>query len=308
MKIEVRVPISPKPYFFRQVEYLRRSFVAKGGLAASARFVVSVGEDCEPYDLYAVNPWSVGRIEWKWTDREAFRRMSYTATGLDRFVHPTDADVVLLSDADTLMIRNIDDLLIPLTAEPAVAGVMAHMPPHFGQQMTAPSWRAVFAAIGRRLPRDLHEHSGFGSMFHDMSNRFGPVYLNFGAVFIPGRMLQTVGQFFERSLALAYSAPIHKFFHAQLALTLAIHELDLPRMTLRPRYNYPNDELMDRSATNELADIRIMHYLREHTIGARAEVWGSDEKFAAFLNRTDLTGSNEVLRQTVLELRDAVAI
>ncbi len=307
MKIEVRIPISPRPHFFRQVEYLKRSFATNGGLAASARFVVSVGEDCEPYDLYEVNPWSVGRIEWKWVDRAAFKRMSYTATGLDRFVHPTDADVVLLSDADTLLIRNVDDVLVGLAGEPAIAGVMAHMPPHYGP-MTAPSWRAVFSAIGRRLPRDLHEHSGFGSMFHDTANRFGPAYFNFGAVFVPGRYLQLLGQFFERSLGLAMSAPIHKFFHAQLALTLAMYELDVTRIALRPRYNYPNDEMMDRYATNELADIRIMHYLREHTIGTRAELWGSDEKFSAFLNRTDLTGSNEILRQAVTLLRGTVAI
>ncbi|MGD0967232.1 MAG: hypothetical protein ABR949_02995 [Candidatus Aquilonibacter sp.] len=305
MNVEVRIPISPKPHFFRQVEYLQRAFAANGGLAASARFVVSVGEDCEPYDLYEINPWSLGRIEWKWVDREAFRRMSYTATGLDRFLHPTSADVVLLSDADTLLIRNIDDLLAGLVREPAVAGVMAHMPPHYGP-MTAPSWRAVFAGMGRRLPRDLYEHSGFGSMFHDQTNRFGPAYYNFGAVFVPGRALAVLGQMFERSLVTAYSAPIHKFFHAQLALTLAIYELDLPRITLRPRYNYPNDELLDRSAPSELADIRIMHYLREGTIGTRVETWGSDERFAAFLARKDLVGSNEVLRQTVAALSGAV--
>lgn len=305
MKFEVRVPISPKPHFFRQIEYLKRSFEVNGGVAASSRFVVSVGEDCEPYDLHAAQPWSLGRIDWKWVNRDAFRQMSYTATGLDRFLHPTDADVVLLADADTLLIRNLDDLLFGLSREPAVAGVMAHMPPHYGP-MTAPSWRAVFAAIGRRLPRDLYEHSGYGSMFADAGNRFGPAYFNFGAVFVPGRFLSLLGQMFERSLVAAYSAPIHKFFHAQLALTLALYELDLPRIVLRPRYNYPNDPLMDAYSTNELADIRFMHYLREPIIGTRIETWGSDERFNAFLSRSDLHGSNEVLRQTILALRRAI--
>jgi hypothetical protein len=49
-----------------------------------------------------------------------------------------------------------------------------------------------------------------------------------------------------------------------------------------------------------------MHYLREGKIGTRVETWGSDERFAAFLARKDLVGSNEVLRQTVAALSGAV--
>lgn len=80
------MPISPKPHFFGQAEYLWRSFAAAGGHAASARFLVSVGADREPYDVAQERPWSRGDVTWHWVDR----------------------DVALFSDAYTMLIRGID--------------------------------------------------------------------------------------------------------------------------------------------------------------------------------------------------------
>ena len=118
MKVEVRIPVSPTPHFFRQIEYLSRAFAAYGGLAANARFRVSVGDDCEPYDLAALNPWGGKRVDWHWADREQFRAISYNATNLDRFQSESDADIVMLLDADTMLVRNVDDVLEALVAEP----------------------------------------------------------------------------------------------------------------------------------------------------------------------------------------------
>jgi hypothetical protein len=302
MKLDIRIPISPEPYFYRQVEYLWRAFNAAGGVGARARFVVTVGEDCEPFDLVERNPWSRDRVEWRWTDREKFRRLSYGATALDRWEHGTDADVVLLLDADTLLINPIDDIVQALAETPAIAGVMAHVPPFVG---LAPQtgWDEVFAAVGRSVPPDRFQHSGWGGMLADHRHRFGPAYYNFGAVFVPGSLLLKLGAEYERWMASALTAPIHRWFYGQLALTFAIYELQLPRIALGLRYNFPNDVWADHKMSSELSDIRILHYLREDVIGTRRETWGSDKNFAAFLARKDLTGSNEVLRATAALLR-----
>src|SRR5690348_5757800 len=83
MKFEIRVPISPREDFFRRVEFLHRSVRACGGLTAEAKLVVSIGEDIDPFDVVAREPWSRDQVTWRWVDREAFRRDSFFATGLD---------------------------------------------------------------------------------------------------------------------------------------------------------------------------------------------------------------------------------
>ncbi len=301
MKIEIRIPISPTPHFFRQVEYLCRSFAARGGLAADARFVVSVGDDCDPYDLAVLNPWSRGRVDWHWLDRDLFRRYSYHATALDRYKHDTAADVVLFLDADTMLIQNVDDVLAALYAQPAIAGVIAHVPP-FERDSSGESWETVFEAVGRRLPAARFQHSGWGGMLQNPSHRFAPAYYNYGVVFFPGGLFSKLAPHIERCLIATADAPIHWGFRSQLALTLAIYDLDLPHVSLDLRYNFPNDAWADELHASELADVRIIHYLREHVLGSRQDVWESDRAFQTFLDRSNLFGSNEILRKTVAAL------
>lgn len=301
IKLEVRIPISPEPHFFRQVEYIVRSFALNGGRAADARFAVFVGADCEPYDLYSLLPWSRGVVEWNWVDRKRFQQLSFFATGTARFLHPTEADVVLMLDADTLLINPIDDLLETLVLQPAIAGVMTHIPPFMG--MSPPqSWETVFSALGRQLPRDRYQHTGWSTMYSDPALRFGPAYFNLGAVFVPGKFIAVLGPEFERQMSIATGAPVVRAFAGQLALCLAIYERDIPRVAIDIRHNFPNDEWADRIFLNDLADVRIIHYLREHVIGGRRATWSSDEALTAFVKRRDLTGSNEVLRRSVLSV------
>lgn len=304
MKLEVRIPISPTPHFFRQVDYLVHSFVLAGGIASRARFVVSVGEDCDPVDLTKVapvRPLTREKVEWRWANREEFRRLSYTATNLDRLRCQTDADVVLLLDADTMMVSGIDDIVQPVAQQHFVAGVMTHVPPFYN--MPGGSWEKVFMALGRPLPPDRYEHSGWGGMFSDPMHRFGPPYFNFGVVFVPGTVLPRLRNEFMRQLSIAGQAPIHPVFSGQLAVTLALCELDIPRSSLPIRYNFPNDDWADRLHLNDLADVRIIHYLRENIIGSRRGTWGDDAAFTAFLQRNDLSGSNEILRRTAVRVR-----
>lgn len=299
MKLDVRIPISPEPHFFRSVEYVVKSFHACGGATAEARFVISVGADCEPYDLYEANPWSRGRVEWRWVDREEFRKHSYSATGLDRLHAPTDADVVLILDADTLLVRPIDDLLQSLVLTPVVAGVISHVPPFWQTKLT---WQNVFNAVGWNQPTGQFAHTGFGALYDDPVSRWAPAYYNFGVVFVPGSVLAPLTAEYERQLPRALGAPIHKVYYAQLAFTFAIYQLGLPHVALDFRFNFANAAWADRKHLLDLADVRIIHYLDERVITRRGE-WGSEQAFQAFIDRRDLTGSNEILRSCVEHLQ-----
>jgi hypothetical protein len=291
MKLEVRIHISPTPHFFRQVEYIWRAFTAAGGYTAGAIIKVFVGEDCEPYDLYEVNPWSRGRIQWHWADREEFRRLRYGVP--ERFRANVDGDYILFLDADTLLIQPIDELLESLMAQQTVAGVMSHNPPFHGLPY---GWQNVFDAIGAPMPRDRFEHTGYRLLWNLPQHRFGPVYYNFGVVFVPGGYMRALGAAYIRQMDRAAKAPIVPYFRGQLSMTLAIYELDLPRVALGVRYNFPNYPVFDRAWLSELQDVRIIHYLSEDILGTRRDVWGSDEMFNQFLSRKDLKGSNEIVR------------
>jgi hypothetical protein len=299
MKLEIRIPISPEPHFFRQVLYILRACKALGGSLGDARIVVSVGAACESRDLYAEMPWSAGHVEWHWVDRALFEAQSFAATGNDRFKHATDADYVLLLDADTLIVRGVEDLLVGLAINPTIAGVMAHVPPFNGMQV---NWGDVFAALGRPFPPGRFEHTGWGTMYGPPADRFGPVYYNFGAVFVPAAFMHDLGIVYEQQLQRVTSAPIHQYFIGQLAFTLSIYELGLPHVALPLRFNFPNYAWADQRATNELGDVRIIHYMAEDVIGTRRDTWGDEQKFRAFLQRMDLTGSNEVLRRAAVAL------
>lgn len=299
MKLEVRVPISPKQYFFRQVEYLLRSILSCGGLMSNVRMVVSVGEDIAPYDIASLQPWSRDHVIWRWVDRDAFRKESYHATGADRFLVESDADIIMLADADILFIAGVDDLLNALAHTPVIAGVIAHAPP--GRiRRPGSSWQQLFEAMGMRVPRDRFQHTGWGIMFSDPSWRFSPAYFNLGAVFVPGSLMPRLARSFFIQLKKAAEGGVG-YFKSQLALSMAVYDLDLPRVALDVRYNFPNDPGFDRAYPGDLQDIRIIHYLRAEIVN-RQHIWETPESTAALLRRTDLQGSNEVLRRRIEHL------
>ena len=260
--------------------------------------VVSVGDDVEPYDIAATEPWSYDNVTWRWVSREEFRKLSYHAAVLDRFKVQSDADVVLFADADTLFVNSVDDLLQSLQTTPAIAGVMAHVPPFASRPEE--TWETVFRKLGRSLPPDLHQHTGWGTMLRRPELRFSPIYYNFGAVFVSRNLFADLAAAYHSQLRIAEKADVG-YFVGQLALTLAIYELDLPRIALPPRYNFPNDPLFEGSYPEDLADLRILHYLRLDQV-ERDMIWKSPEETVAFLNRRDLRPSNEALRRTVAKL------
>ena len=299
MKWEIRVPISPNEIFFRRVEYLYRSLRACGGITGEARLVVSVGEDIEPFDLAASQSWSDERVIWRWVDREAFRRESYVATDFDRFKVRTDADIVLFADADVIFVSGIDDLLENLFAAPTIAGVMAHVHP---PPMPSGRWDQLFTDAKIQPARDLHQYCGWRAMDPDPARRFGPVYYNFGAVFVPEKWVALLAHCYPASIVAAENAGAG-VFKAQVALTMALYRLGLRRITLEPRYNFANYTSFEEQNPEDLRDIRILHYLNREIVNKDSD-FASIEAFAALISRDDLTGANEILRATLKRLSD----
>jgi hypothetical protein len=303
-RLEIRVPISPTPDFFRRIHFMAASLRGLEGSIGPYVLVVCVGGDEEAGDLYAAQPWSRSYpLIWHWANRERFRRDSFWETSRDIFRQPMRARFAICADADVLFLEDFSDLLRELEKKPAVAGVIAHAPP-FQNNEFANTWRQLSAGYQTPPPVFEYEHTGWGFMVQREALRFTPPYFNFGMVAAPAGMMETIGAEIEKADDFV-NARLDTFFRFQIALTLTIQKHSLPVRALPIRYNFPNDPRFDAKYPEELSDVRVLHYLRCKMIH-REKDFCSLDNVALLIARRDLTGSNEVFRQKVAELYPVV--
>jgi hypothetical protein len=296
--VECRVPISPTPSFRHRVELLERSMRRAGGALATARLVVSVGADVEPFDLRGQDGSRDPLVEWRWVDRSWFRSAPhFCATGCDRFLVHSDADVVLFLDADTVFVAPIDDLVVELARWPAVAGVIAHFPP-FAPGPGPKGWDELFAVTGIEPPEQWFAYSGIER--DDRREAVCPAYFNFGFVAVPRSLLKRLAPAYLELAARVRTLGVGAFGE-QVALALAIARERLPVLALGMRFNWPNDPAMTRLHPAEETDVRVVHYLREAALD-RERDFANPTALRALVERRDLTGANELVRRLVEEL------
>jgi hypothetical protein len=294
VSLEIRIPISPTPDFFRRIHFMAASLRRLEDLIGSYLLVVCAGADMEPEDLYETQPWSKSYpIIWRWADREKFRRDNYWETSREIFRQPISGRAVICADADVIFVREFSQLLLELELNPVIAGVIAHSPPIRGPEL-AGLWPRLCRGYGVSLPPSIHEYTGWSFMTKD---RMTPVYYNFGMVLMPGNLMEVLAPEMEAADDFV-NKTLETFFRFQIALTLAIQKTNLPTRALPLRYNFPNDPQFDRKYPEELREVRILHYLRCEIVH-REKDFSDLDAVKSLVNRTDLVGSNEVLRQTL---------
>lgn len=299
-KVCFLIPASPNVAFFSQIAAFR---LAVSRLSWS-RWVPNIrvffgGE----IDLAGFVAWreALGDIDMVFLSNERFKRDSFFAQGDARFyMAPDDADVVVMSDADTLPVGSIEDVLDTVFQKGAVAGTIAHLPfPKPEGQSSRDAWlSAAEGLIHRPLAFD-HEYTllKFRSPEAQESERVCPFYLNFGVVFIADRTLRSVSEPYLKIRRILMNKITNRFFSAQIAFTLALTELDIPTLSLSMAYNYPNDPDADAGYPEALSDVRIFHYLRKADFD-RWKIFASPEAYAEFLS-ADMSGSNAIFRDFV---------
>lgn len=303
-RLEIRVPISPTPDFFRRIHLMAASLRRLEGAVGPYVLVVCVGGDEEPSDLYAAQPWSrIYPLVWHWADRARFQRDSFWETSREIFRQPTRGQFVICADADVLFMEDFADLLHDLEREPAVAGVIAHAPPFQDDQFAA-KWRQLFADYETPPPSFEFEHTGWGFMVQQEALRLTPAYFNFGMVAASAGMMEIVSSEMEKADDFV-NAKLDTFFRFQIALTLTLQKHGLPVRALPLRYNFPNDPGFDSKYPEELSNVRILHYLRCEIIHREKDFLGLNN-LAALIARQDLTGSNEIFRRRLAQLYPSI--
>jgi lipopolysaccharide biosynthesis glycosyltransferase len=280
--LEIHIPISPTPSFFTMIHYLAASLRANGGAFAGAKLIVSVGEDCEPFDIDARHPELLRYgINWRWVDRKEFREGSYfSATDFNRFVTPFEADFVLMADADICVVRPFSDIIQRLSKPKSIAGVIATGPPFMARgagNVDRRRWRELFQLAGLGEPPWDCVHPGYGVVYREDEGILeSPPYYNFGFVLGTRDAMNAIRETYAADCLLAKDY-MKTDLYAQAGLALSIVRNNISYNSLPVRYNFWSTDFYLSAFPEEAADIRILHYLmppfRKHQdIRSHAEV------------------------------------
>lgn len=298
-KIDILVPISPRPSWWIRAELLAASFRR---YYPNTRVHLSIGADwSNPTEVAHLN---AGLPRWKnnplnaWstvttTDfmRWAGTRSPFLATMDARF--STDhlrGDFVIIADCDILCVSSFPELF----ETDAVCGTMAHVAP-----LPEADMKYLYVIDEAPWSTHLHPFSGNGIM--------GPIdaesnwYANSGFIFAPRHLFEKLIEPYHEAIWRMRHGMRDSYWFDQLALALAVAKSGVPSKVLPLCYNFPNQTEFDHYHPRELADIRIMHYLRENIIH-RERDFADVGALRRLVARTDLPGSNEVVREVVAEL------
>ncbi len=317
-RLELRTTISPTPYFFRRIHFLAASLRALEQSIGRYEIVVSVGGGTGDENYYRTQPWSKAYpLLWRQVHPDVYSRLGYQATNRDRAWHMSRADYIMNVDADIIFVRDFSSLLDELDAFPAIAGVMAHISPFSARPVLTPAfenrvapddtqaayWRLLGDHFGVELPL-VYPFSGWGFMNSDPNFRYAPAYFNGGMVLGPAAYMEQMYRHYEPA-EIAVNDVMETYFRPQLARTLITYKLGIPYRVLPVRYNFPNDPGFDAAWPEELDAVSILHYLRTAVVH-RDENFADPSGIRSLVARTDLTGSNEVLRRRVEALYQQV--
>jgi hypothetical protein len=265
-RLEFRIPISPNEGFFAQVRFFNFALRALGGSYSDARIRVSVGDHCDIEDVRRRNSWSEAfNVVWDRVPDDICANFGIWGTANHRLNVPADgADIVILSDADTALVGDIDPLIAQFPHDvPAVRGHMAHFPPPVSGTDGPPGdterfWPWLFEQfnIGWQPPH-LYRYS------MDAKGRLpaAPAYFNLGFVALNTVALQIFdGQIHEVERRIRELTQSH--MRCQIAVTVIAHRAEFDIECLPAAYNAAND--LSHAEANSLTanDIRVLHYLR----------------------------------------------
>jgi hypothetical protein len=282
--------------------YLVASLRRFGGTYKNTSVVLTIGAAEIDHRVTETYPWLAKQgIEIKWLAPERFAQDSYYATAIERFRHNFGSDVVLMLDADVLIARPFDELIVACQRQQYFAGLIAHVSP-----FAEPSqWQQIYTAAGLGKVTFKHEHTGWGYMFNNERNRFCPPYFNLGVLCAPSQMMNHIGaEIYE--LMHRINSVTETVFRCQLALSLALTKLALPYRCLPMRYNFANDVFLEALYGQELPHAAILHLLRDHQQIYKARLFDKREHIEAMLARKDLRGINLMAQQVLQQIHSQV--
>lgn len=302
LRLCIGIPASPNDEFFSQVAMLRLALDKLGGVYQKADIVLFLGDEHIKALPSRWEPYLSDKVIIEWADPDDFRKYNAFAQANARWGYDySDYDVVGFLDADVLVVKPIDDLLISMVQSPSVMGAIAHytLPRHMYDD---PNPKVAWQKLSQQFTGKPIAFNYRHTLSEHQPNEwlYCPFYINYGMVLFTPHMIHTLRDTYL-SLQMRLAAELeYPFFSAQIALTLTFNALDMRMTPISLKYNYPNDPTADRLHTNELRDVRIIHYLRTDKFD-RQRIFTNQEEFDRFLS-LELTGSDRVFQTYVRQL------
>lgn len=295
MTLEIRLAISPRPAWLNRTRLIAASIRQFYPDAIVRAYIGDpAGRSVDNERLAARSIGDTG-IDVEWVDQRAFdawagTRSEYLATMNARFTKDFVGDYVMIMDADVICTAPFPELF----EGNAIHGVQAHHSPISDQD-----WRMLFKLFGNDPPLFAHTYSGSGIMCPPGS--LGPYYPNSGMIFGPRHLFERLCDPYHKTIGFMRGLLPDTYWFDQLALALAVAKSGVPTGTLPLRYNFPNRPAFDAARPEELVDVRFLHAMQTDVVH-RDRDFEDVAAMRALVARTDLVGSNEVLRRRVSEL------
>lgn len=307
-RFEFRIPISPTARFFSLVRFYNFALRRINGAAYSnARLLVVVGDHCDLDAVRRENKWCESfNIAWEKVPDEVFDEFHWHGTANWRLNIPADdAEIIVLSDADTVLLRDIDPLLAGFPSrEPAVRGHMAHLPPPLGPKSIAPStvspdfWPWLFKLFGVQWPVVTHRYS----MDTNSSLPVCPAYFNLGFVALNAKAREIFASEIMETTRRIMAATGSRM-RCQIAITIMAYRAGIDIDTLPAAYNAANDMVHLKLNGLTVDQIRVLHFLRDDEID-RNEL--QPDLIEGLLSRQLKNPANFALQQLVREYRNSL--
>lgn len=309
-RLEFRIPISPTSGFFSQVRFFNAALRRLGGIYEKALLTVVVGDKSDLPSVIAANGWSKEQnIRWIRVPDEIFDKYSFYGTSDSRFLIEPEGDLVIFSDADTVLVRDVSPALDSISAMqgPALAGHMAHWPPVGEWNGYLPSshhseyWPNMFRLFEMEPPAQLYQCSI--PIMNGQSCPPSPAYFNYGfVIFNPAALAIFRNEIFPMHDRL--NGLFDTFMRCQIACTLIGYRHDMHFVTLSSAFNVANDILHVGFNVLKSEDVRVIHYLRTDEVD-RSKIF-LPENFDAFLNAHLENGVNMMLQAVARQVKEAM--
>lgn len=296
MTIELRVPISPTPSFLNRVVLMAESIRR---FHPDTMMSVYIGQTDGVTDEAAIRVQDAFRgrdIVPIWINTHSFdlwanSRSPYLGTMNARWHPQTEADHIIIADADVIFTGPLTELF----AFDAALGVQAHIP-----ALDNPTWQMLFDRFGVNCPPFDCEYSGAGIMTPEGTH--GPWYPNSGMIFAPRAIFERMIDPYHEAIGLLNRVLASSYWFDQVGGAMAAAKAKVPVRSLPLRFNFPNQPEFDQRHPSELSDCRVLHYLRTTGGVDRDPDFSDIDAMRRLVARSDLSGSNELLRQHVVDL------
>ena len=293
MKLDFLICGTPTDAFCSQIAFFRLCLDYLGGDYRNARLVASFGDHSVEQIPKRWEPY-FKNIEIEWSHPIGEVNPYYYAQHYHRFKKfRQDADMVIICDADTALIRPFPELIEMCVQAPAIFGVIAHY-----HMTTKKGWQEIANTVIEKPVKIKYNYT----LEAIDSLPSAPFYINYGFLASTPTLLNKL---YNKDIQLIdpIIEQVGPIWASQVSVALASEALDLPRFNLPMRYNFPNDKKADKLYPNELEEIILLHYLRK-PIYDRHKIFTNDKEFNHFMQLT-LDGSDKIFQQHVLKLTNA---